>query len=611
MAGRAVIITGSSSGIGRAVAMGLGKLGARVVFNGRSQTRLNAAVKAAKASGIDAIGICADVTSAVKAKHLIDKAFAAFEHIDVLINNAGVSGPPPTPFWQVKPTDWRRVIETNLTGAMLCSSSYVRQLHLHNMVGRILNVSSTAGIRAYQGLTPYCASKFGLKGLTEGQALDLEGTGITVVCLELGSHRTSMTRRRVRPEDLRRLAPADDALKLFVYAATASPPLVHGRTLSETRFRLDEDAEVRLNGPLAVVNPWLPYMPRYNIEPASSYGSVHLDFLENPIGPPASAHDGAKHIDGDTIARYPDPGLTSLRRVLAERLKLPVECFTFGNGSTELVDRVLRTFTHPGDAVIATDPTWPVFERFCHVHGVELVQAAYHIDRTKGLAQLDLNEVLEATNSRTRLVYIVNPNNPLGSTIADADFLLFLERLGPHIAVVVDEAYIEYAESPDIFQSHRHIGTIDRPLIGIRTFSKFFGLAGMRVGYAFAAPATMRLIARLHHPFAVSGVAEIAATAALTDTLHSTKTRAVIRRGHRHLRDALDRMGIFSLSSDANFLMAQIGIEPGTLYDALAEKNIFLPEVFWNGFTQLPISFPRYHQRYLSVIAQLRGRHNV
>ncbi len=611
IAGKAFIITGSSSGIGRAVAFGFGMLGAKIVFNGRSKSRLDAAVKAARARGIDAVGIRADVTSAREVKHLMDRAFTFFGHIDVLINNAGVSGPAPAPFWQLKPSDASRVIETNLTGAMLCSSYYVRRLHLNKLAGRIVNVSSTAAARAYEGLAPYCASKFGLEGLTRTQALDLEGTGISVVCLEPESHRTPMTRRRLRPEDYTRLPPAGDVLRLFMYAVTAPAQFVQGRTLSEIRFGVDRDAEVRLNGPLAVIKPWLPYMPRYDHEPAYSSGSLNLDFLENPVGPSANAYDAVKNIDENFLVRYPDPRLTSLRHALARNLKIPPECFTFGNGSTELVDRILRTFAKPGESVVATDPTWPVFERFCDTHGIELVHVAYRVDRKKGLACLDLDKVLETTDSRTRLVYIVNPSNPLGSAIADADFTRFLERLSPHIAVVVDEAYIDYCVSSDIFRTHRHVLAIDRPLIGIRTFSKFFGLAGMRVGYAFAAPKTLDLIARLHHPFAVSGIAGELAAAALNDTEHSARTRDVIRRGRLHLRQALTRMGIFSLSSETNFVMAQVGIEPGTFYDTLAQENIFLPEVFWRGFAQLPVSFPRDHTRYLRVIAKLKGKRHA
>lgn len=612
MAGQVVVVTGSTRGIGRAVALGFGELGASIVINGRSPRRLAAAVKVAKRLGIRCLGVRADVASPSGARQLLDRAFKVFGRVDMLVNNAGVSGPPPAPFWQLRPAAWADTLKVNLTGVLLCSAAYVRQLIQQGLTGRILNVSSTAGTRGYPGLAPYCASKFGVRGLTECQALDLEGTGITVTCLELAGHHTPMTRRRLAPEDYEGLAPPEEAINLFVYAATGPPELLQGRTLSELRFRVDQEAEVRLNGPLAAIPPWLPHMPRYITEPAPPPGSLHLDFLENPNGPPVLAHEALKQIEAPALADYPDPRLTSLRRALAEKLELPPECFTFGNGSTELVERVLRTFTRPGDEAVATDPTWPVFERFCRAHGVGLVRAPYTIDRSYQIARLDLQDVLAAVNPRTRLIYLVSPSNPLGAAITEAEFLDFLQRLRPGLPVVVDEAYIEYSERPDVLRTNRLVLQTARPLIGLRTFSKFFGLAGMRLGYAFGAPETVRLIARLHLPFATSAAAEIAALAALQDFSHAEHTRAVVRRGREQLRAGLAKLGLLALSSEANFLMAEMPApDPGLVYDTLMESGIFLPEVVWNGFMQLPIWDEAAHDRYLQVLARLRRPQDV
>ena len=319
------------------------------------------------------------------------------------------------------------------------------------------------------------------------------------------------------------------------------------------------------------------------------------------------AHEALRHIEAAALARYPDPRLTSLREALAERLELPAECFTFGNGSTALVARVLTTFTRPGDTVIATDPTWPVFERLCRLHGVGLIQAPYIIDRESGTARLNLDDLLDAVDSRTRFIYLVSPNNPLGTALLESEFLRFLKRLGPWVPVVVDEAYIEYSERTDILRTNRLVLGSGHPLIGIRTFSKFYGLAGMRLGYAFAAPETLRLLVRLELPFATSAAAEIAALAALHDSSHAERTRAAVGRGRDQLRAALARLGLSSLESEANFLMAEMPGEPGPVYDQLIENGIYLPEVVWNGFMQLPIGLAADHERYLGVLAALRS----
>jgi len=608
MTGLVVVVTGSSRGLGRAMALGFGRLGAAVVFNGRSPRRLVAAVQAARKNGVRGLGVCADVATAFGARRLIDRAFQVFGRVDVLVNNAGVSGPPPAPFWKIRPDAWADTLAANLTGPLLCSSAYVKKLSQAGLAGRIINISSTAGSRGYPGLAPYCASKFGLRGLTECQSLDLEGTGVTVVGLELAGHRTPMTRRRLAPEDFAGLPPPEEALDLLVYAATGPPELLQGRTLSELRFRVDREAEIRLNGPLAAVPPWLPHLPRHLAEPPPQPDSLHLDLLENPQGPPGLACEAVRKLEAPALARYPDPRLASLRGALAKRLGLPPECFTFGNGSTELVERVLRTFARPGDEVVAADPTWPVFERFCRVHGVGLARVPYTIDRTQGAARLNLEDILEAVNSRTRLIYLVSPSNPLGAVLGADEFREFLDRLRPGLPVVVDEAYLEYAERPDILNTQRLVLRMERPLIGLRTFSKFYGLAGMRIGYAYAAPDTLRLIARLHLPFACAAAAEVAALAALQDQDHARRTRDAVRRGREMVRRGLQKLGLTSLDSEASFLLAEMPAEPDLVYDTLMEHGLYLPEVFWQGFMQLPLGDDAAQERYLRVLGQLRRR---
>jgi histidinol-phosphate aminotransferase len=449
-----------------------------------------------------------------------------------------------------------------------------------------------------------------LRAFTECQARDLEGSGVVVVCLELDGHRTPMTRRRLAGTDYERQEPPGAAVDLFFYAATGPAELLHGRTLSEARFRADRDAEARLNSALSTCPPWLPHMPRYFSEPGPPPGALHMDFLENPAGPPPKALAGLRRSRRASLSRYPDPNTGPLRRALAQRLGLPAGCLTFGTGASELVDRVLRTFARAGDAVVTTDPTWPVFERLCTALGAGVVRVPYVIDRASATARLDLEDVLKAVDSQTRLVYLVNPNNPLGATIDEDDFRRFLARLRPHVPVVIDEAYIEYSDRKGVLRANQVVLDAGRPVIGIRTFSKFFGLAGLRIGYAFADPATTQLIARLHLPFSVSAVGQDAALAALNDRAHAERTRETIQKGRRQLRAALARLGLFALSSEASFVMAEPPAEPDRVYDALVRNGIFLPEVCWNGLMQFPVGLQNENRRYLRVLAGLkRARH--
>jgi 3-oxoacyl-[acyl-carrier protein] reductase len=393
---KVVVVTGSSGGIGRAVALAFGERGACVVFNGRSPKKLAKVFDYACARGIRGIAVLADVATTAGANRLISAAFKRFGRVDVLVNNAGSGGPSPRPFWTLDGNDLDATVAINVQAALACSRAYVKRLRRQPGPGRIINVSSIAASRGFQGLACYCATKFALRGLTECMALDLEGSNTVVVSLELAGHRTSMTRRLLSHDEYASLLAPEDAVDIFLYAATGPAELLHGRTLSETRYRTDAEAEVQLNSSLASTAPWLPYMARYSSQPMSR-DALHMDFLENSIGPPATARDALRRSTCAAMARYPDPNLRALRSKLAERTGIPADCFTFGNGSTEIIDRVLRTFVRPGETVVATDPTWPVFERMCRLHGIGIISVPYNLDLASGCARLDLNDILRLT----------------------------------------------------------------------------------------------------------------------------------------------------------------------------------------------------------------------
>jgi histidinol-phosphate aminotransferase len=346
-------------------------------------------------------------------------------------------------------------------------------------------------------------------------------------------------------------------------------------------------------------------MARYSLQ--QKFGdALHMDFLENSIGPSAAANDALRGSAGAAMARYPDPRLGALRAKLSDRTGIPADCFTFGNGSTEIVDRVLRTFVRPGETVVASDPTWPVFERMCRLHGIGIISVPYHLDLASGCARLDLNDILRAIDTRTRLIYLVSPNNPLGASVPEEEFRQFLTRLRPHLPVVVDGAYAEYCSRPDALQARRVLSETDKPLIGIHTFSKFFGLAGLRIGYAYAHQSVLALISRLHLPFSVSGPAEAAAVGALCDEVHAQQTLTAVREGRRQVRDALKGMGLCFLASDANFVMAELPAPAEVVYQTLTDEHIYLPEVVWNGLMQLPIGTEDENRRYLDILARLK-----
>ncbi len=603
LAGKVVAITGSSRGIGRAVAVAMAEAGAKVVLNGRSKQDLSKAASKVAAAGEDPLAVRADASTAKGAGKILNRALKAHGRVDILINNAAEPGPPSRPAWRISERRWSETIASNLTGPFLCASVFLRWMVEHGVAGRVINVLSEGAAHGVAGLAPYSCSKAGLEMLTRCLALDAEGTGVVVSGVRLGAHRTEMTRRRLARDVVSGLAEPEAAAPLLLFAATGPAGKLRGRILSESRFLRDAEAEAWLGNPAAAVRPFSPHMPRYLSGTSRHAETRHLDFLENPCGPPPSSM--AAMADA-AVNLYPDPRLGHLRAALAERFALPPECFTFGPGSSEIVARILATYCREGDAVVASDPTWPLFERMSAARGLDLRFVPCAIDRRRRDARLGLDEVARAVDSRTRIVYLVDPHYPLGFGVDRAAFRRFLSDLAGGPVVVVDETYIDYADpargkdTPDLVRQGL------APVIGVRSFSKFFGLAGIRLGFAMSTPEIAGHLARLEVTFGVGSIAEAAAVAALADEGHARLTRDTNRRGREQLRQGLAGLGLGALPSEANFVMAECPGAPEAVHAALADAGVHIPDVAWDGFIQLPIAEEADNERMIHALAEFR-----
>ncbi|NBO21014.1 MAG: SDR family oxidoreductase, partial [Rhodobacteraceae bacterium] len=234
-----IIITGSSRGVGLALAEALGRGGAKIVINGRDHERLGKAARQLDEAGIEMHAVLADVATPAGAAALIEAAIGHYGRIDALINNAGVSGPVKTRAWEVDPKDWAPVLDANLAGVFHCAREAMRQMRASGNAGRIVNVSSGAGRAAAPGMAPYVASKFGLEGLTRALAMDADGTGIVVCAIELGTLRTDMSKVIVPFGEHERLPPPQTVVPVFVHALTGPAEQVSGRVYAAWRFEHD------------------------------------------------------------------------------------------------------------------------------------------------------------------------------------------------------------------------------------------------------------------------------------------------------------------------------------------------------------------------------------
>jgi len=335
----------------------------------------------------------------------------------------------------------------------------------------------------------------------------------------------------------------------------------------------------------ALVPEWIrtltPYPPGKPIEELERElgirDSIKLASNENPLGPSPKAVAAIAAVLAD-LHRYPDGSAFYLKRRLAERLGVSEAELIVGNGSNEIIELAVRTFLRPGDEAVMADQAFVVYRL--------VVQSAGGSSRMVPLRDFthDLEAIAAAVTPRTRLVFLGNPNNPTGTIFRRAAWRAFLGRLPEHLLVVADEAYAEYVEDPEYPDTIRERG--DRvPVLSLRTFSKLYGLAGLRIGYGVAAAPVIDALDRIRQPFNVNALALAGARAALDDEEHVRRTLAANRAGMAFLVEACRALGLAHVPSAANFVLVRVG-DGARVYEALLRRGVIVRPMAVYGFPE-------------------------
>jgi histidinol-phosphate aminotransferase len=324
-----------------------------------------------------------------------------------------------------------------------------------------------------------------------------------------------------------------------------------------------------------------PYPPGKPIEELEReygvLGSIKLASNENPLGPSPKALAAITAALGE-LHRYPDGSCFYLAHALAKKFGISPDALIFGNGSNEIIELAVRTFMQRGDEAVMADQAFIIYRL--------VVQAAGGVSRLVPLRHFthDLEAILDAITPATRLVFLANPNNPTGTIFFRRDWEEFLRALPPHVIVVMDEAYAEFVDDPEYPDSLEAHGN-DRLLITLRTFSKIYGLAGLRIGFGVAHPELIEVMNRVRQPFNVSSLAQVAALAALDDDEHVERTRQCNRDGMAFLREQCARLGLEYVPSWANFLMVRVG-NSARIYEALLRQGVIVRPMAVYGFAE-------------------------
>lgn len=315
----------------------------------------------------------------------------------------------------------------------------------------------------------------------------------------------------------------------------------------------------------------IPYVPGKPVEEVEREygieGSVKLASNENPLGPAPKALEALRERLHE-LHLYPDGDCFYLRRALAKKLGVDPEELIFGNGSNEVIELAVRTFMRPGDEAVMAHQAFLIYRL--------VVQAAGGQARVVPLKSFahDLDAMAAAITPKTRLVFLANPNNPTGTIYRKEAWERFLKKAGREVLVVVDEAYFEYVVDPEYPDSLRYHGR-ETPLLTLRTFSKLYGLAGLRIGYGVASREIVELMNRVRQPFNVNAAAQWAAVAALEDREHVRRSLEVNREGMDYLTREIAELGLEQVPSQANFILLRVG-DAESVYERLLRRGVIV-----------------------------------
>jgi histidinol-phosphate aminotransferase len=348
---------------------------------------------------------------------------------------------------------------------------------------------------------------------------------------------------------------------------------------------------------------YVPGKPIEEVERELKIQAVKLASNENPLGPSPKGIEAAQAALGGAN-RYPDGGTHALRQTLAERRGVLQEEIFVGLGSSEIIDLASRVLLRAGLQGLTSEGTYAPFSVAIRASGAELVlvpQRHY---------AFDLDAIAEAITPKTGVIYLANPNNPTGSAFTGREFEDFLEKVPDGVLVVLDEAYIHYAVSVGLRDSAEAYRKRKNLLI-LRTFSKVYGLAGLRIGYAIGRAELLTAMNKLRTPFNTSGVAQAAALAALDDKQHVERCIATNALERKRLSDGLTKLGLRPVVSEANFVFVPVGPDAKDVSEELLHLGVIVRPLGWMGLPEairISVGVAEENEKCLAALAQVLAK---
>jgi histidinol-phosphate aminotransferase len=361
--------------------------------------------------------------------------------------------------------------------------------------------------------------------------------------------------------------------------------------------------KIKIPENIKVITPYPPGKPIEELE--REYGitdSIKLASNENSWGPSPRAIR-AMRSELLNLHRYPDSSCYKLINALAQKLGVDSTEVILGNGSNEIIDFLVKAFVREGDEVISSHPSFLMYQKFVQTRG-----GVNYVVPLKDMRH-DLMVIKEMVSEKTRLIFIDNPNNPTGTAIPPVELYRFLSDIPETIIVVLDEAYMDFAEKKqrvDIYSLVRNVAG-RCPVVFLRTFSKVYGLAGLRIGYAVMAREIAACLHKVRQPFNINQMAQVGALAALGDEEHYERTLSRTREGLAFLSREVAGLGCKSYPTETNFFLINVLGNADRLYNAMLTKGVIVRSMSAYGFDtfiRITVGTEEENKRFLRVLSE-------
>jgi histidinol-phosphate aminotransferase len=324
---------------------------------------------------------------------------------------------------------------------------------------------------------------------------------------------------------------------------------------------------------------------------------IKLASNENSLGPSPLALKAAQEALCD-VHRYPDNDCYYLKAKIAEKYGVTPSQIIPGHGSNEIIQLIASAFLSPEEEVITSEQTFILYPIMSNARGARVIEVPL-----KNFTY-DLQAIAGKITDKTKLIFISNPNNPTGTSVGADEFKAFMAQVPAEVIVVLDEAYAEYVTTADFPDALEYVQQKCNVII-LRTFSKAYGLAGLRIGYGLSTGQIISYLERVRVPFNVSHVAQIAACAALDDAGHITRSQENNRAGISCICSALNGMGISYVPTQTNFILINLGSRAEELYKTLLQEGVIIRSMASYGlrdYVRVTVGLPEENERFIALL---------